>query len=82
MDALLYKVIWEEAVRNGYDWGEGGWILEDNHAMINGLTRLRLGNNHGDQGIAFSDVRELFFGDDKAFMVCTPANRLGARNGG
>jgi GNAT superfamily N-acetyltransferase len=40
VDALLYKVIWEEAVRNGYDWGEGGWILEDNHAMINGLTRM------------------------------------------
>lgn len=40
VDALLYKVIWEEAVRKGYDWGEGGWILEDNHAMINGLTRM------------------------------------------
>jgi GNAT superfamily N-acetyltransferase len=40
VDALLYKVIWEEAMRKGFNWGEGGWILEDNHAMRNGLTRM------------------------------------------
>jgi GNAT superfamily N-acetyltransferase len=40
VDALLYKRVWEEAMRLGYNWGEAGWILEDNHAMINGLTRM------------------------------------------
>jgi GNAT superfamily N-acetyltransferase len=40
IDALLYRRIWEEGRRKGYDWAEGGWILEDNQPMINGLTRL------------------------------------------
>jgi GNAT superfamily N-acetyltransferase len=40
VDVLLYKAIWEEARRQGYVWGEAGWILEDNHVMRNGLTRL------------------------------------------
>jgi GNAT superfamily N-acetyltransferase len=40
IDVLLYKAIWEEARRQGYVWGEAGWILEDNHAMRNGLTRM------------------------------------------
>jgi GNAT superfamily N-acetyltransferase len=40
VDALLYKRVWEDGMRKGYDWGEAGWILEDNHAMINGLTRM------------------------------------------
>jgi GNAT superfamily N-acetyltransferase len=40
VDALLYKRIWETAMSKGYNWGEAGWILEDNHAMVNGLTRM------------------------------------------
>jgi GNAT superfamily N-acetyltransferase len=40
VDVLLYRAIWEEARRLGYVWGEAGWILENNHAMRNGLTRL------------------------------------------
>lgn len=40
VDALLYKRIWEEATRKGYRWAEAGWILEDNHAMRNGLVRM------------------------------------------
>jgi GNAT superfamily N-acetyltransferase len=40
IDALLYRRIWEEGRKKGYDWAEGGWILEDNQPMINGLTRL------------------------------------------
>jgi GNAT superfamily N-acetyltransferase len=40
VDALLYKRTWETGVRRGYDWGEAGWILEDNHAMVNGLVRM------------------------------------------
>jgi GNAT superfamily N-acetyltransferase len=40
VDALLYKRVWEEGVRLGYDWGEAGWILEDNLPMVNGLKRM------------------------------------------
>ena len=40
VDVLLYKAIWEEARRLGYVWGEAGWILEENHAMRNGLTHM------------------------------------------
>jgi GNAT superfamily N-acetyltransferase len=40
VDALLYKTIWETARRKGYNWAEAGWILEDNHAMVNGLQRM------------------------------------------
>jgi GNAT superfamily N-acetyltransferase len=40
VDALLYRRIWENGRARGYDWAEAGWILEDNHAMINGLTRM------------------------------------------
>lgn len=40
VDALLYKRIWEEGCRKGYRWAEAGWILEDNHAMRNGLVRM------------------------------------------
>lgn len=38
-------------------------------AMINGVTHLRDGNAQ----IFFKDVRELFFGEQKAFMVCVPS---------
>jgi GNAT superfamily N-acetyltransferase len=40
VDALLYKTIWETAVKKGFNWGEAGWILEDNHPMVNGLVRM------------------------------------------
>ena len=37
--------------------------------MTNGLTYLTVGATH----VFFKDVRELFFGSKKAFMVCTPS---------
>lgn len=40
VDALLYRHIWEEGRKKGYDWAEAGWILEDNQPMINGLARM------------------------------------------
>lgn len=40
VDALLYKTIWENGCRRGFHWAEAGWILEDNHAMRNGLVRM------------------------------------------
>ena len=40
VDALLYRRIWEDGYAKGYRWAEAGWILEDNHAMINGLVRM------------------------------------------
>lgn len=40
IDALLYKRIWDEARRLGYDWSEAGWILEDNLPMRNALERM------------------------------------------
>jgi GNAT superfamily N-acetyltransferase len=40
VDALLYRRIWEDGYARGYRWAEAGWILEDNHAMINGLVRM------------------------------------------
>ena len=39
-DALLYRWVWEQALTKGIRWSEAGWILEDNHAMRNGLTRM------------------------------------------
>jgi GNAT superfamily N-acetyltransferase len=40
VDALLFKRIWEEGYAKGYRWAEAGWILEDNHAMRNGLVHM------------------------------------------
>lgn len=40
VDALLYKHFWDSFRGLGYRWAEAGWILEDNHAMRNGLTRM------------------------------------------
>ena len=37
---MLYHHIWTNANRKGIYWGEGGWVLEDNHAILNGLTRM------------------------------------------
>ena len=39
-DALMYHWIWEKGRALGYDWAEGGWILEDNTPMKNALTRI------------------------------------------
>jgi len=39
-DALLYRRLWENARARGFDWAEAGWVLEDNHAMINALRRM------------------------------------------
>jgi len=40
IDALLYHWIWTQGVARGIHWGEAGWILEDNTAMVNSATRL------------------------------------------
>jgi GNAT superfamily N-acetyltransferase len=40
IDALLCKRVWDEAARLGYDWGEAGWVLEDNLPMRNALERM------------------------------------------
>ncbi len=34
---LMYHWIWEKATGLGYNWGEAGWILEDNTLMRKGL---------------------------------------------
>jgi GNAT superfamily N-acetyltransferase len=40
VDALMYKRIWENGNARGYMWCEGGWVLEDNAAMKNGLEGI------------------------------------------
>lgn len=40
VDALLYHWIWTRSVAHGYWWGEAGWFLEDNHAMINSALKF------------------------------------------
>lgn len=41
--------------------------------MTNGQTYLRFKTCEGEnEHVKFFDVREVFFGDRKAFMVCTP----------
>jgi len=40
VDALMYGWIWEKGTARGYDWGEAGWILEDNTAMNNAIGRI------------------------------------------
>ena len=37
--------------------------------LTNGRTYLVVDDTH----VFFKDVRELFFGEQKAFMVCTPS---------
>lgn len=39
-DAVMYHWIWDRGYEMGYRWAEAGWILEDNTAMTNGLTRM------------------------------------------
>ena len=40
IDALLYHWIWTKGNANGYSWAEGGWLLEDNAAIMNGMFQL------------------------------------------
>jgi GNAT superfamily N-acetyltransferase len=40
VDALMYHWIWTKGAQHGYNWGEGGWILEDNAPMVNGAVQL------------------------------------------
>ena len=40
VDAMLYHWIWTKANAHGIYWGEGGWVLENNPAMKNGMIRL------------------------------------------
>jgi len=42
-DALMYQWIWDKGTAKGFNWGEGGWLLEDNTAIINGLTHIGFG---------------------------------------
>lgn len=39
-DALMYHWIWDKGTARGFNWGEAGWILEDNAPMANALERL------------------------------------------
>ncbi len=39
IDSALYHWIWSKAAAAGIGWGEAGWLLEDNTAIIQGLTK-------------------------------------------
>jgi GNAT superfamily N-acetyltransferase len=39
VDAMLWHWIWTRSERLGIDWGEAGWILEDNASMRNAALR-------------------------------------------
>lgn len=39
IDAALYHWIWSKAGARGIGWGEAGWLLEDNAAIIQGLAK-------------------------------------------
>jgi len=41
--------------------------------MTNGMTHLLLEEAEGKQAVYFSDAREAYFGNSKAFMVCAPS---------
>ena len=40
IDGLMYDWIWTHGVARGFNWGEGGWILEDNAPMNNAALAL------------------------------------------
>ena len=40
IDALLCRRIWENGCARDFAWAEAGWVLEDNHAMINALHHV------------------------------------------
>jgi len=39
-DALMYHWLWEKGRALGHNWGEAGWMLEDNVAMNNALEHI------------------------------------------
>ena len=41
IDAALYHWIWTRSAERGIGWGEAGWLLEDNAAIIQGLAKAR-----------------------------------------
>ncbi|HET9065353.1 MAG TPA: hypothetical protein VFN22_06010 [Gemmatimonadales bacterium] len=41
IDAALYHWIWTRAAERGIGWGEAGWLLEDNAAIIQGLMKAQ-----------------------------------------
>lgn len=41
IDSALYHWIWTRAAARGIGWGEAGWLLEDNAAIIQGLVKAR-----------------------------------------
>jgi GNAT superfamily N-acetyltransferase len=43
IDGLLYHAVWTNANKRGIYWGEGGWVLEDNPGMNNGMRRIGFG---------------------------------------
>lgn len=40
VDAMLYNWIWTKSKEHGFQWGEAGWILEDNPAMNTALEKM------------------------------------------
>lgn len=39
IDSALYHWVWSKAAAVGIGWGEAGWLLEDNAAIIQGLSK-------------------------------------------
>src|SRR5690606_9550076 len=39
IDSALYHWIWTKSGERNMGWGEAGWLLEDNHAIIQGLAK-------------------------------------------
>jgi GNAT superfamily N-acetyltransferase len=39
VDSALYHWIWTRSAERNMSWGEAGWLLEDNHAIIQGLGK-------------------------------------------
>jgi GNAT superfamily N-acetyltransferase len=39
IDSALYHWIWTRAAERNIGWGEAGWLLEDNHGIIQGLAK-------------------------------------------
>jgi hypothetical protein len=40
VDAALYNQIWAAGNAENVHWGEAGWLLEDNAAIIAGMVKL------------------------------------------
>lgn len=39
IDSALYHWIWSKTAERGIGWGEASWLLEDNHGIIQGLSK-------------------------------------------